>query len=109
VADSLGRTFNRNGDLVGPVLPPPQPIPVRASKGEVIGYREDASSRVVPIRAGDPGPTPNSAGTYAAVDMWADGGSVLVAPKRTGPSLTEAEFRSRKRRGREASDAAPQR
>jgi hypothetical protein len=72
-------------------LPQAKPIPVKAPKGAIIGYTKDAAGNSVPLRAGDLKQIPNSPGTYAVVDMWADGGPTVV-PATEGHHITEAEM-----------------
>lgn len=72
-------------------LPQARPIPVKAPAGTVIGYSKDAQGNAKPIRAGDLKQIPNSPGTYAVVDMWADGGPTVVPPTE-GKHLTPAEL-----------------
>ena len=70
-------------------LPQAKPIPVKAPKGAIIGYAKDANGNSQPIRAGDLKQIPNSPGTFAVVDMWADGGPTVVPPtegKRLSPA-----------------------
>jgi len=71
-------------------LPQARPIPVRAPPGAVIGYTTDAQGVSHPLRAGDLKQVPNSPGTYAVVDMWAEGGPAVV-PATEGHHLTPAE------------------
>ena len=71
-------------------LPQAKPIPVKAPKGAIIGYTKDANGNSQPIRAGDLKTIPNSPGTFAVVDMWADGGPTVVPPTE-GKRLTPAE------------------
>jgi hypothetical protein len=73
-------------------LPQAKPIPVKAAAGTVIGYTKDAQGNAQPLRAGDLKQIPNSPGSYAVVDMWADGGPTVVAPTE-GRHLTEAEVK----------------
>ena len=71
-------------------LLPARPIPIKAPAGAVIGYTTDANGTSHPLRAGDLKQIPNSPGTYAVVDMWADGGPTVV-PATVGQHLTPAE------------------
>jgi hypothetical protein len=71
-------------------LPQAKPIPVKAPKGAIIGYTKDAQGNSQPIRAGDLKQVPNSPGTFAVVDMWADGGPTVVPPTE-GKRLSPAE------------------
>jgi hypothetical protein len=73
-------------------LPEAKPIPVKASAGTVIGYTKDANGNSQPLRAGDLKQIPNTPGSYAVVDMWADGGPTVVAPTQ-GRHLTDAEVK----------------
>lgn len=66
-------------------LPQARPIPVKAREGEVVGFALDANGVARPMRAGDLHAVPNSPGTFATVDMWAEGGPAVVAPKRSDP------------------------
>lgn len=86
-------------------LPAARPIPIKAAPSEVIGYARDAQGVVKPIKAGELAAIPNSPGTYAVVDMWAEGGPAVVpATKGTALSpqelarLREAEARSERTR-----------
>ena len=85
-------------------LPQAKPIPVKAPKGAIIGYTKDAQGNSQPIRAGDLKAIPNSPGTFAVVDMWADGGPTVVPPTE-GKRLTPAES-ERMRAQEEASERA---
>jgi hypothetical protein len=73
-------------------LPQAKPIPIKAPTGTVIGYIKDAQGNAQPLRAGDLKQIPNSPGSYAVVDMWADGGPTVVAPIE-GRHLSEAELK----------------
>jgi hypothetical protein len=71
-------------------LPEAKPIPVKAPPGAVIGYTVDAQGVSREIRAGDLKQVPNSPGSFAVVDMWADGGPTVVPPTKNTPlSATE--------------------
>jgi hypothetical protein len=72
-------------------LPQAKPIPVKAPPGEVIGYAKDAQGNSTPIRAGDLKTVPNAPGTFAVVDMWAEGGPTVV-PATKGQTISEAEL-----------------
>jgi len=72
-------------------LPTAKPIPIKATPGAVIGYRKDAQGNSQPIRAGDLKEVPNSPGTFAVVDMWADGGPAVV-PATVGQRLSPQEL-----------------
>ena len=71
-------------------LPQAKPIPIKAAPGEIIGYAKDANGNSTPIRAGDLKTVPNAPGTFAVVDMWAEGGPTVV-PATKGQPLTAAE------------------
>jgi len=75
----------------GVPLPVAKPIPIKAAPSEVIGYKKDANGVVTPIRAGDLDAVPNSPGTYAVVDMWAEGGPAVV-PATRGTALSPEEL-----------------
>jgi hypothetical protein len=87
-------------------LPQAKPIPVKAPKGAIIGYTKDAQGNSQPIRAGDLKAVPNSPGTFAVVDMWADGGPTVVPPTE-GKRLSPAEA-ARLRAEEEARDRGAQ-
>ncbi|MCX7041188.1 MAG: hypothetical protein NT117_00565 [Gammaproteobacteria bacterium] len=72
-------------------LPPAKPIPIKAAPQEVIGYAKDAQGVVKPIKAGELTVVPNSPGTYAVVDMWAEGGPAVV-PATKGTALSPEEL-----------------
>lgn len=83
------RVLNEAGLPVGPPLPPAKPIPVRAAPNDVVGYRKDANGQLRPMKAAELAALPaNSPGTYAVVDMWADGGSVVVPPTPAGTPVS---------------------
>ena len=73
-------------------LPEAKPIPVKAPAGTVIGYTKDAQGNSKPLVAGDLKQIPNTPGSYAVVDMWADGGPTVVPPTQ-GKHLSEAELK----------------
>lgn len=75
----------------GVPLPVAKPIPIKAAPSEIIGYKKDANGVVTPIRAGQLDAVPNSPGTYAVVDMWAEGGPAVV-PATRGTALSPAEL-----------------
>ena len=85
-------------------LPQAKPIPIKAPQGAIIGYTKDAQGNSQPLRAGDLKQIPNSPGTFAVVDMWADGGPTVVPPTQ-GQRLTPAEA-ARLRAEEEARDRA---
>jgi len=72
-------------------LPQAKPIPIKAAPGEIIGYSKDANGNSTPIRAGDLKTVPNAPGTFAVVDMWAEGGPTVV-PATKGQPISEAEL-----------------
>lgn len=72
-------------------LPQAKAIPIKAAPGEVIGYTKDAQGNSQPIRAGDLKAVPNSPGTFAVVDMWAEGGPTVVAPTK-GQPISQADL-----------------
>lgn len=72
-------------------LPQAKPIPVKAPPGEIIGYAKDAQGNSTPIRAGDLKTVPNAPGTFAVVDMWADGGPTVVPPTK-GQTISPEEL-----------------
>lgn len=84
------RILNEAGLPPGPPLPEAKPIPIKAAPGDVIGYRKDANGVSQPLRAGDLKGAANAPGTFAVVDMWADGGPVVV-PATEGHHLSAAE------------------
>ena len=73
-------------------LPEAKAIPIKAPAGTVIGYTKDAQGNSQPLRAGDLKQIPNTPGSYAVVDMWADGGPTIV-PATQGKHLSEAEVK----------------
>ncbi|OGT56361.1 MAG: hypothetical protein A3E01_10920 [Gammaproteobacteria bacterium RIFCSPHIGHO2_12_FULL_63_22] len=72
-------------------LPVAKPIPIRAAPSEVIGYTVDAQGVAKPIRAGELKAVPNTPGSFAVVDMWAEGGPTVV-PATKGHALSPAEL-----------------
>ena len=87
-----GRLLNAAGLPDGPPLPVAKPLPIKAAPGQIIGYSTDARGVSQPLRAGDLKAVPNSPGTYAVVDMWADDGYVVVPATAPGNRLTEKEL-----------------
>lgn len=83
-------------------VPSAKPIPVVAAPGQVIGYTVDAQGNSKPVRAGEAGGVPNAPGSFAVVDIWADGGPAVV-PATEGQHLTPAEH-ARLRAQEDASD-----
>lgn len=73
-------------------LPEAKAIPIKAPAGTVIGYTKDAQGNSKPLVAGDLKQIPNTPGSYAVVDMWADGGPTVV-PATEGKHLSEAEVK----------------
>lgn len=73
-------------------LPVAKPIPIRATASEVIGYTVDAQGVSKPIRAGELKAVPNTPGSFAVVDMWAEGGPTVV-PATKGVALSPAELK----------------
>ena len=84
------RILNSAGLPPGPPLEAAKPIPIKAAPGDIVGYRKDANGVSQPMRASDIKTAANAPGTYAAVDMWADGGPAVVAPTQ-GRHLSDAE------------------
>lgn len=73
------RILNQAGLPIGTEpLPQAKAISIQAPAGAVIGYTKDAQGNSQPLRAGDLKQIPNSPGTYAVVDMWADGGPTVI-------------------------------
>lgn len=72
-------------------LPVAKPIPIKAAPTEVIGYTVDAQGVSKPIRAGELKAVPNTPGSFAVVDMWAEGGPAVV-PATKGQALSPAEL-----------------
>ncbi len=108
LVDAQGqRILNAAGLPPGPPLPPAKPIPIKAAPGEIVGYSTDAKGVSHPMRAGDIKTAANTPGTYAVVDMWANGGPTVVAPTQ-GQHLTEAEV-AKRRAAEAARDAASSR
>lgn len=75
----------------GKPIPSAPIIPVKAAQGEIIGYRVDKNGVSQPLRAGD-AVVPNSPGTFAVVDPFADGGYAVVPATKPGPRLSQAEL-----------------
>jgi hypothetical protein len=84
------RILNEAGLPVGPPLPQAKPIPIKAAPNDVVGYTKDAKGVVRPLRAGDLKGAANAPGTYAVVDMWAEGGPAVV-PATEGRRLSDQE------------------
>lgn len=84
----------------GQPIPSAPRIPVRAAPGEVIGYRVDANGVSQPLRAGEAGVVPNSPGTYAVVDPFAEGGYAVVPMPKPGPRISQAELERLRERER---------
>lgn len=84
------RILNEAGLPPGPPLDPAKPIPIKAAPGDIVGYRKDANGVSQPMRASDIKTAANTPGTYAVVDMWANGGPAVVAPTQ-GRHLSDAE------------------
>ena len=89
-------------------LPPAKPVPIKADPNAVVGYATGADGVTREIRAKDIRGAANTPGTYAVVDMWADGGPAVVEPSR-GTRLTEAQVAQRRaeERAREAQARQP--
>lgn len=101
------RILNEAGLPPGPPLDPAKPIPVKAAPGEIVGYAKDANGVSKPLRAEDlRGRAANSPGTFAVVDMWADGGPVVVQATE-GHHLTPSELAAA-RAAEDQRDRAPQ-
>lgn len=98
------RILNEAGLPPGPPLEVAKPIPIAAAPSEIVGYRKDANGVSQPMRAGDIKTAANTPGTYAVVDMWANGGPTVVAPSQ-GRHLTETEV-AKLRAAEEKRDAA---
>jgi hypothetical protein len=86
-------------------LPRARPIPIKAREGEVIGFALDANGTPRPLRAGQLPAVPNSPGTFATVDMWAEDQPVVVAPQRSAP-LTPEQARYFENRGSGGEDGS---
>ncbi len=84
------RILNSAGLPPGPPLPVAKPIPVDAAPTEVVGYTVDAQGVSRPLRAGDIKTAANTPGSFAVVDMWANGGPAVVAPTQ-GTHLSPAQ------------------
>ena len=91
--DAKGNRILNEAGLPIPAQPLPvaKPIPIRAAPSEVIGYTVDAQGVSRPIRAGELKAVPNTPGSFAVVDMWADGGPAVV-PATKGQALSPAEL-----------------
>jgi hypothetical protein len=89
-------------------LPPAKPIPIKAAPNDIVGYTTDANGVSRPLRAKDIRGAANTPGTYAAVDMWADGGPAVVTPTRSGRMLTEAEVQQSRAEERAREERARQ-
>lgn len=102
--DANGNRILNEAGLPIPAQPLPvaKSIPIRAAPSEVIGYTVDAQGVSKPIRAGELKAVPNTPGSFAVVDMWAEGGPTVV-PATKGQQLTPAEL-SRLRAAEEASE-----
>ncbi|MEO6104067.1 MAG: hypothetical protein ABIP44_10570 [Pseudoxanthomonas sp.] len=86
--DAAGnRILNAAGLPPGPPIPVAKPIPIQAAPGDIVGYTVDANGVSHPLRADSIKSAANTPGTYAAVDIWADGGPAVVAPTQ-GVHLT---------------------
>ena len=85
------RILNAAGLPPGPPLPPAKPIPIDAPPDAVVGYTTLPDGTSKPLRAGDMTQPANSPGTYAAVDIFADGGPKVVPPTE-GRHLSESEL-----------------
>jgi hypothetical protein len=92
LVDAQGnRILNEAGLPPGQALPPAKPIPIDAPANAVVGYVIEPDGRSRPLRAGEMTQPANSPGTYAAVDIFAEGGPKVVAPTQ-GHRLSEAEL-----------------
>ena len=91
--DANGNRILNEAGLPIPAQPLPvaKPIPIRAAPSEVIGYTVDAQGVSRPIRAGELKAVPNTPGSFAVVDMWADGGPAVV-PATKGQALSPAQL-----------------
>jgi hypothetical protein len=98
------RILNAAGLPPGQPVPNARPIPIDAAPGAVVGYTTQADGSTRPLRAGEMTQPANSPGTYAAVDIFADGGPKVVAPTE-GHHLSEAEL-ARARAEEAARDSA---
>jgi hypothetical protein len=107
LVDAAGnRILNEAGLPVGPPLPPAKPIPVKAAPNDVVGYTKDRKGVVKPLHASDlKGAAANAPGTYAVVDLWAEGGPAVV-PATEGTRLSDEEV-ARLRAAEAARDARP--
>ncbi|CAN5116063.1 hypothetical protein BH11PSE14_BH11PSE14_10870 [soil metagenome] len=84
------RILSAAGLPPGPRTPDAKPVPIKAAPTDIVGYRVDANGVSHPMRAEDIKTAANAPGTFAAVDMWADGGPAVVAPTQ-GVHLTEQQ------------------
>jgi hypothetical protein len=84
------RILSAAGLPIGPPLPPAPPLPVKAAPNDVVGYTTDAKGVSRPLRAKDYKAAENAPGTYAVVDLWAEGGPAVV-PATEGQRLSDAE------------------
>lgn len=91
--DASGNRILNEAGLPIPAQPLPvaKPIPIRAAPSEVIGYTVDAQGVSTPIRAGQLKAVPNTPGSFAVVDMWAEGGPAVV-PATKGQAVSPAEL-----------------
>jgi hypothetical protein len=91
LVDAQGqRILSAAGLPIGPPLPPAPPLPVKAAPNDVVGYTTDANGVSRPLRAKDYKAAENAPGTYAVVDLWAEGGPAVV-PATEGHRLSDAE------------------
>jgi hypothetical protein len=91
LVDAQGqRILSPAGLPIGPPLPPAPPLPVKAAPNDVVGYTTDANGVSHPLRAKDYAAAQNTPGTYAVVDLWAEGGPAVV-PATEGRRLSDAE------------------
>jgi hypothetical protein len=91
LVDAQGqRILSPAGLPIGPPLPPAPPLPVKAAPNDIVGYTTDANGVSHPLRAKDYAAAQNAPGTYAVVDLWAEGGPAVV-PATEGRRLSDAE------------------
>jgi hypothetical protein len=91
LVDAQGqRILSAAGLPIGPPLPPAPPLPVKAAPNDVVGYTTDANGVSRPLKAKDYKAAENAPGTYAVVDLWAEGGPAVV-PATEGHRLSDAE------------------
>jgi len=91
LVDAQGqRILSAAGLPIGPPLPPAPPLPVKAEPNDVVGYTTDANGVSRPLKAKDYKAAENAPGTYAVVDLWAEGGPAVV-PATEGHRLSDAE------------------